>query len=140
MILKRRDTKKMGLHDSLYMNECQICVTYHITYTTNSTEKSSFPKANSYPASHKITRILWNPKVHYRIHNSTPTVPIQSQNNQAHVSPSHLLYICFNITLSPLPFKFPHQNPLSTSPLAHKFRTPAHLTLLDLVIRIFREG
>jgi len=38
---------------------------------TNSTEHSSFLKDNSRSASHEIPCSLWNPKVQYRVHNST---------------------------------------------------------------------
>ena len=52
--------------------------TYLLTY---SMVQSPSWEANLFAASQEIPRILWNPKVHYRIHKRPPPVPILGQPN-----------------------------------------------------------
>jgi hypothetical protein len=55
-------------------------------------------EANTSSASQEIPHILWNPKVHYHIQNSSPHVPILNQMIQS-ARPSHFPTIHFNIVL-----------------------------------------
>ena len=111
-----------------------ICLlTYLLTYLlTHSVEHSRSWETNKFSASQEIPRILWNPKVHHRIHMCPPPVPILSRLYRVHTPTSHFLKIRLNIILPSMPgspkwslsFRFPHQNPVYASSLPHTRYVP----------------
>ena len=114
------------------------CVTTHFTNPghvvcrrTNSMEQSPSWEANWSWATQEISRILWNPKVYHRIHNSPPSVLILSQISSC-PPPFHFLKIRFSNILSYMPHSStwslflisPRQTPVDTSPVSHTCYMP----------------
>jgi hypothetical protein len=94
----------------------------HLTYRYYSMEHSPW-EANRFAASQEISRVLWNPKFHYRIHKCLPPVSILSQSNQSipHIplpEDPPLPHMPGSTKWS-LSLRFSHQNPVYTCSLPH---------------------
>jgi len=87
-------------------------------------EQSSSCEVNLFSASQKIPRILWKPKVYYRVYKSRHLSFSWARSIQP-TSPSHFQNIHLNIIFSSTPgsskrslsLRFSHQNPICNFPL-----------------------
>jgi hypothetical protein len=62
-------------------------------------EPSPSWEANSHSATQEIPSLSQNPKVHYRVRKSPQLVPVLTQMNPVHATPSYFSKIHFNIIL-----------------------------------------
>jgi hypothetical protein len=104
-------------------------------------ERCPLWQPNSRSASQEMTHLLWNPNVHYRVHNSTPPVPILSYRRPIHTLPTNIpknhLILSFHLRPalpSGLFFRLSNQNyvPISRVPHALCMPRPSHRFLLNL--------
>jgi hypothetical protein len=106
-------------------------------------ELSTTREATSCAATQELPSILWNSKVHYRIHKSPALVLILSQTNQVHTTPSYLSQIHRNIIhlrlglpSGILPSGFPTNNLYAFILSTIHATCPSHIIFLDLIMCI----
>jgi hypothetical protein len=95
-------------------------------------------------ATEELPSILWNPKVHYRVHEGSPLVPILTQINPVRTTPSYLSKIHFIIVHSPtswsskwsVSFWPSHQNSICIPILPHSCYRPSASHPPDLIFLI----
>jgi hypothetical protein len=83
---------RQPLHEHVTMRRVRITIwrPERAPLHTYSTEQSPSSEATRFSASQEIPRNLWNPKVHYRFHNSPPLVSILTYINPIHAPPIQL--------------------------------------------------
>jgi hypothetical protein len=77
-----------------------------MSYITNFKELNPSWEAASCADTQELPNILWNLKVHYRVHKRPPLVPILSHINAVHTTSSFLSKIHFNIIRPPMSWIF----------------------------------
>jgi len=112
----------------------------HVTLTYSMDQSPSW-EANRLSASQEILLLLWNPKVHYRIHNSPPPVSILSHLDTVHTPTStswrSILILSSHLSLGvqndPFPSRFPTKTLYTTTLHTIRPTCTTHLILLDFI-------
>ena len=111
---------------------------YELTYLLTSWSKVLLEKLTGSAASQEISRSLWNPKVHHRIHKCPPSVPILSQLHPPTSRRSILIlssHLRLGLPNGLFPSGFPSRTPCTPFPSPIRAICPAHLILLDFTTR-----
>jgi hypothetical protein len=118
---------------SLLGERCTTC-------TTVRSRAQTMEKKNGAAATQEPPSMFWKPKVHYRVHKSSPLVPNLSQTNPVHTSPRFFLILSSRLRLVFLLVYFPQALPAITYTRSFSLHScPAYIILLDVIIIVLGE-
>jgi hypothetical protein len=152
MLVKKAITTVTGhLMFRQYTHICKfsnIYLLYLIYLLTYSTDHSPSWKANRFAASQEIPRILWNPKVHYRIHKCPPHVSILNQLNPVHTPTYYFLkirlilssHLRLGLPSGLFPWGFSIKTQYTPHPSLNRATWLAHLIVIDVIMLIITSG